>query len=88
MVSDHLVEALDACDEPQLLHRDSLIKSKANSVRFPLACLAHNLLLHVAMRTADSLKPTKLIRSHKTVNFAIATGDVFHGHREFGTEAD
>lgn len=88
MVSDHLVEALDACDEPQLLHRDSLIKSKANSVRFPLACLAHNLLLHVAMRTADSLKTTKLIRSHKTVNFAIATGDVFHGHREFGTEAD
>ena len=48
MVSDHLVEALDACDEPQLLHRDSPIKSKANSVRFPLACLAHNLLLHVA----------------------------------------
>jgi hypothetical protein len=63
-----LVEALDASDEPHSSpFRESLKKSNEKPGVFLTERLAHNLLLgSTTMKTGDSLKTTKVIRSQRT----------------------
>jgi hypothetical protein len=64
-----LVEALDALDEPNRYTLKRLKESNGNPVCFVSKGVAHNLLLDsTTMKTRDSLKTTKLIRSQKTGN--------------------
>ncbi|MGZ8464850.1 MAG: hypothetical protein ACXWXT_04850, partial [Candidatus Binatia bacterium] len=53
---DHLVEALDACDEPQLLHYDSLNKFKGNPGCFALVSGTQPALTRTRMKTGDTVK--------------------------------